>query len=191
MKVKCRDVTYLRLSLISWGAEEKSLEPRQGGHLCRGVIHASDNGPCDRLAFDHSQSQPDNQGASTSGLSNRLGLLASSQGSQGDADIDDDWVSLINPHLSQEERDELLSDDSQSEHGEQEESHKNTATDSQRVKWLESFPMPTSACANPPTIDKPMYSLIQSSSGPTKKKVLSHDRFLVRFQRHTLMQWGL
>ena len=40
------------------------------------------------------------------------------------------------------------------------------------------------ACANPPTIDKPMYSLIQSSPGPTKKKILSHDRFLVKLQRY-------
>ena len=61
---------------------------------------------------------------------------------------------------------------------------KKAATSNQRKKWLENFPRPTSVCANPPTIDKPMYSLIQSSPGPTKKKILSHDRFLVKLQRY-------
>ena len=54
-------------------------------------------------------------GSSTSGRQHCLGLLAKSQGTRGEGDSEDDWASLINPHISQEERDELLSDDSQSE----------------------------------------------------------------------------
>ena len=61
---------------------------------------------------------------------------------------------------------------------------KKSTTNNQRKKWLENFPRPTSLSANPPTIDKPMYSLIQSSPGPTKKKILSHDRFLIQLQRY-------
>ena len=138
-------------------------------------------------------------GSSTSGRHNSLGLLANSQVTRGEGDSEEDWVSLINPHISQEERDELLSDDSQSEVDEEDRyqgevsdeaqsfldlAFKKAASNNQRKKWLENFPRPTSLSANPPTIDKPMYSLIQSSPGPTKKKILSHDRFLVKLQRY-------
>ena len=54
-------------------------------------------------------------GSSTSGGQNSLGLLANSQGTRGKGDSEEDWVSLMNPHISQEERDKLLSHDSQSE----------------------------------------------------------------------------
>ena len=130
---------------------------------------------------------------------NSLGLLANSQVTRGEGDSEEDWVSLINPHISQEERDELLSDDSQSEVDQEDRyqgevsdeaqsfldlAFKKAASNNQHKKWLENFPRPTSLSANPPTIDKLMYSLIQSSPGPTKKKILSHDRILVKLQRY-------
>ncbi|MCG8625588.1 MAG: hypothetical protein MJE68_26760, partial [Proteobacteria bacterium] len=37
---------------------------------------------------------------------------------------------------------------------------------------------------NPPTINKPIYTLIQSSLSQSKKKILSHDQFLVKLQRY-------
>ncbi len=55
-----------------------------------------------------------------------------------------------------------------------------TATPQQRKKWLEKFPRPACKSANPPSIDKPMYTLIQSSMTQTKKKIMSHDRFLAK-----------
>ena len=126
------------------------------------------------------------------------GLLASGQASETTpSEGDDDWISLVTPHLTQEERDELSSAESDSEAEEPssevvseetksflELAFRKTASLQQRKKWLEKFPRPTNSCANPPTINKPIYSLIQSSQIQTKKKILSHDRFLVKLQRY-------
>ena len=70
-----------------------------------------------RLQGDSSPSQHE---ASTSGSQNVPDLLVSSQGSREEGDSNGDWISLIS---KPEERDEVLSDDSQSELDEEDKCH--------------------------------------------------------------------
>ena len=150
-------------------------------------------------------------GGSSSGLGSQLseqgdppGLLAPLVGSG--AHVDGDWYSLVDPHVSQEEQDDLDGEDGVESddqgscdppvagkedsglHSETtaflETAFGKTASFEQRKKWLEKFPRPANACANPPSIDKPIFSLVNSSSSQNKKKILSHDRFLVKLQRY-------
>ena len=95
----------------------------------------------------------------------------------------------------QEERDELLSAECNTESdmedtetvGEETntflaQAFQKTASMQQRKKWLEKFPRPSTSHTSAPTINKPIYSLIQSSLSRSKTKILSHDRFLVKLQ---------
>ena len=97
----------------------------------------------------------------------------------------------------QEERDELLSAESNTELnmedtetvGEETNTFlalafQKTASMQQCKKWLEKFPRPSTSYTNAPTINKQICSLIQSSLSRSKKKILSHDQFLVKLQRY-------
>ena len=165
----------------------------------RDRFHGGPQDQFQRSRHDRAQDGPSTSRPHHDQSSAMAGLLASDQSTEPtNAEADEDWVSLINPHLMQEEREEFSSDDGDSEREEEDTDGKSvegeetqsflelafqkTATLQQRKKWLEKFPRPTSSCVSPPTINKPIYSLIQTSLSQTKKKVLSHDRFLVKLQ---------
>ena len=111
----------------------------------------SQHGPRDQIQQRGDRGHSHSQNASRSAATTQGGLVAPNQLSESEAD--EDWVSLVNPHLTQEERDELSSGDSNSEMDEplsdtvREETQsflelafQKTASLHQRKKWLETFP---------------------------------------------------
>jgi hypothetical protein len=102
----------------------------------------------------------------------------------------DDWGYIIDPHVSQSERDSLEGDNEEDEEpidvnqlGQEkmpEElsafltvAFKGPLSPDRRRKLLDSYPRPTSTALSPPGLDKSMMPLIQK-----KKSVIARDRFL-------------
>ena len=131
-----------------------------------------------------------------------VGLLAHSRDSctdTGHPEVEDDWVSLISPHLTQEEHEKLSSAESDTSWKRmiqtqivREETQTFLALAFQKYNTARNGSKSSLGLQpHPPTLLLSIYSLIQSSFSQSKRRILSHDRFLVKLQGFTSDAVGL